>query len=95
MCCMADTHMTRTQNSGRVPGYLKAEKRLRLCRGLCKGCTWPSGRGGVAMTMVLQPAICAGTAIMSVLLGRTAVPPGTYRPTEPAPQGNLLTSMPC
>jgi hypothetical protein len=37
----------------------------------------PSGRGGVAMTMVEQPAIRAGTAIISVLEGSTAVPPGT------------------
>ena len=36
--------------------------------------------------MVLQPAIWAGTAIMSVLLGSTAVPPGTYKPTAPALQ---------
>jgi hypothetical protein len=27
------------------------------------------------------PAICAGTANMRALLGSTAVPPGTYRPT--------------
>lgn len=27
------------------------------------------------------PAICAGTASMSALLGSTAVPPGTYTPT--------------
>lgn len=54
--------------------------------------TWPSERGGVAMTMVLQPAIWAGTAIMSVLLGSTAVPPGTYKPTAPAqPRIQLLT----
>ncbi len=46
--------------------------------------TCPSERGGVAITMVLQPAIWAGTAIMSVLLGSTAVPPGTYKPTAPA-----------
>ena len=37
----------------------------------------PSGRGGVAMTMVLHPAIPAGTAIIRVLEGSTAVPPGT------------------
>ena len=39
--------------------------------------------------MVLQPAIWAGTAIMSVLLGSTAVPPGTYKPTAPAVQSPI------
>ncbi len=42
--------------------------------------------------MVLQPAIWAGTAIMSVLLGSTAVPPGTYKPTAPAWQ-SLIRSI--
>mmetsp|Transcript_20356 Transcript_20356/g.56717 ORF Transcript_20356/g.56717 Transcript_20356/m.56717 type:complete len:302 (+) Transcript_20356:1264-2169(+) len=42
----------------------------------------PSGRGGVASTMVLQPAMAAGTASMRAEEGRTAVPPGTYRPTD-------------
>ena len=37
----------------------------------------PSGRGGVASTMVAHPAIPAGTASMSAVDGRTAVPPGT------------------
>ena len=44
----------------------------------------PSGRGGVAITIVLHPAIPAGTASMSVEDGSTAVPPGTYNPTAPA-----------
>ena len=44
----------------------------------------PSGRGGVASTMVLQPARPAGVHSMSALEGRTAVPPGTYTPTAPA-----------
>ena len=44
----------------------------------------PSARGGVAITMVLQPAMPAGTASMSALEGSTAVPPGTYTPTAPA-----------
>ncbi len=48
-----------------------------------QGPTCPSFLGGVAMTTVRQPAICAGTAIMSVLDGSTAVPPGTYMPTAP------------
>ncbi len=39
--------------------------------------------GGVAITMVGQPAILAGTASMSAVDGSTAVPPGTYRPTAP------------
>jgi hypothetical protein len=46
------------------------------------GVMLPSGRGGVASTTVLQPAICAGTASISALLGSTAVPPGTYTPAE-------------
>ena len=33
--------------------------------------------GGVAMTTVSQPAMPAGTAIMSMLEGSTPVPPGT------------------
>lgn len=37
----------------------------------------PSGRGGVASTMVPHPAMAAGTASMSALEGSTAVPPGT------------------
>ena len=45
----------------------------------------PSGRGGVASTMVLHPASPAGVHSMSALDGRTAVPPGTYTPTAPAP----------
>ena len=44
------------------------------------------------MTMVLQPAMPAGTAIMSVLEGSTAVPPGTYRPTAPACAACILFS---
>mmetsp|Transcript_23790 Transcript_23790/g.60687 ORF Transcript_23790/g.60687 Transcript_23790/m.60687 type:complete len:291 (+) Transcript_23790:523-1395(+) len=43
----------------------------------------PSGRGGVASTMVGQPAMAAGTASMSAEEGSTAVPPGTYTPTAP------------
>ena len=49
------------------------------------GVMLPSGRGGVAITMVLQPAMPAGTASISVEDGSTAVPPGTYSPTASAP----------
>jgi len=45
------------------------------------GVMLPSGRGGVASTTVPQPAICAGTANIKALLGKTAVPPGTDKPT--------------
>jgi hypothetical protein len=48
------------------------------------GVTEPSGRGGVASTIVPQPARPAGVHSMSALDGRTAVPPGTYTPTAPA-----------
>ena len=44
----------------------------------------PSGLGGVAITIVLHPAIPAGTASIRVEDGKTAVPPGTYNPTAPA-----------
>ena len=37
----------------------------------------PSGRGGVARTIVRHPAIRAGTASMRAVEGSTAVPPGT------------------
>jgi hypothetical protein len=37
----------------------------------------PSRRGGVASTMVLQPASPAGTLSISAEEGRIAVPPGT------------------
>mmetsp|Transcript_35542 Transcript_35542/g.78871 ORF Transcript_35542/g.78871 Transcript_35542/m.78871 type:complete len:264 (+) Transcript_35542:1353-2144(+) len=47
------------------------------------GVMLPSGRGGVAITMVWHPAILAGTESMRVLEGSTAVPPGTYTPTAP------------
>ncbi len=43
----------------------------------------PSGRGGVAMTIVEQPAMPAGTHSISAEEGSTAVPPGTYTPTAP------------
>ena len=43
----------------------------------------PSLRGGVASTTRSHPAIFAGTASMSAVLGNTAVPPGTYSPTAP------------
>ena len=48
------------------------------------GVMLPSGLGGVASTMVLHPAIWAGTVSMRALEGSTAVPPGTYTPTAPA-----------
>jgi hypothetical protein len=44
---------------------------------LTSGVMDPSGRGGVASTMVWHPAMAAGTASMRALDGRTAVPPGT------------------
>ena len=47
------------------------------------GTTAPSLVGGVANTTVSQPAIFAGTASIRAVEGRTAVPPGTYRPTAP------------
>lgn len=43
----------------------------------------PSGLGGVASTMVLHPAMPAGTESIKALEGKTAVPPGTYTPTAP------------
>lgn len=56
----------------------------KISRVSTSGVMEPSGRGGVAITMTLHPAMAAGMASMSVLLGSTAVPPGTYTPTEPA-----------
>ena len=41
------------------------------------GETEPSGLGGVASTIVAQPATLAGAASISAEDGRTAVPPGT------------------
>ncbi len=52
-----------------------------LSRWPTSGVTVPSGRGGVASTMVRQPAMPAGTDSMSAEEGSTAVPPGTYTPT--------------
>ena len=48
---------------------------------LTSGDMLPSCLGGVAITTVRHPAICAGTASMRAEEGSTAVPPGTYRPT--------------
>ena len=43
----------------------------------------PSFNGGVAKTTIGHFAIIAGTANMSAVVGNTAVPPGTYKPTDP------------
>ncbi len=50
---------------------------LYVCDELASGLMEPSERGGVASTMVPQPASPAGTLSMSAEEGRIAVPPGT------------------
>ena len=64
----------------------------RLAHQRTSGVIEPSGLGGVASTMVLQPAMPAGTDSIKALDGSTAVPPGTYIPTAPVricePWGN-------
>ncbi len=49
----------------------------RLAHHNTSGVMVPSDLGGVASTMVLQPAMPAGTDSIKALDGKTAVPPGT------------------
>ncbi|ANB14933.1 hypothetical protein AWJ20_2550 [Sugiyamaella lignohabitans] len=42
----------------------------------------PSDRGGDARMMFLHPATLAGIPSIIAVDGSTAVPPGTYRPTD-------------
>ena len=58
------------------------------------GAIEPSERGGVASTIVLHPATCAGTPSMSDVDGKTALPPGTYKPTLSIARGNRVQTTP-
>ena len=54
---------------------------------MTSGETLPSLPAGVQSTTSLQPAMLAGTASISTVLKRGAVPPGIYSPTFPMGTG--------